>query len=122
LEIMIEMNTNLFVGNLPYSVSEQDLIELFGQVGEVVRAQVISDRDTGRSRGFAFVEMRSSEEAQTAIEQLNEREFMGRRLLVNEARPRQERSAGGAMGGGGGGARRSSGGGGYRGGDGGGRW
>jgi RNA recognition motif-containing protein len=120
LEIMIEMNTNLFVGNLPYSVSEQDLIELFGQVGEVVRAQVISDRDTGRSRGFAFVEMRSSEEAQTAIEQLNEREFMGRRLLVNEARPRQERSAGG--GGMGGGARRSSGGGGYRSGDGGGRW
>jgi len=117
LEIMIEMNTNLFVGNLPYSVSEQDLIELFGQVGEVVRAQVISDRDTGRSRGFAFVEMRSSEEAQTAIEQLNEREFMGRRLLVNEARPRQERPAGGM----GGGARRASSGGSYRG-DSGSRW
>jgi RNA recognition motif-containing protein len=118
----MEMSTNLFVGNLPYNASEQDLIELFGQVGEVVRAQVISDRDTGRSRGFAFVQMRSSEEAQSAIEQLNEREFMGRRLLVNEARPRQERSAGGGgmgSGGGGGGGRRG-GGSSYRGGDG--RW
>jgi RNA recognition motif-containing protein len=106
------MSTNLYVGNLPYSASEQDLIELFGQVGEVVSAQVISDRDTGRSRGFAFVQMSSSEEAQSAIEQFNEREFMGRRLLVNEARPRAERTGGGGGGGGGG----------RRGGNGGPRW
>ena len=83
------MNTNLYVGNLPYNASEQDLIELFGQVGEVVSAQVISDRETGRSRGFGFVKMATSEEAQNAIEQFNEQEFMGRRLLVNEARPRE---------------------------------
>lgn len=106
------MSTNLYVGNLPYSANEQDLIELFGQVGEVVSAQVISDRDTGRSRGFAFVQMSSSEEAQSAIEQFNEREFMGRRLLVNEARPRAERAVGGGSGGGGG----------RRGGNGGPRW
>ena len=83
------MNTNLYVGNLPYNASEQDLIELFGQVGEVVSAQVISDRETGRSRGFGFVKMATSQEAQNAIEQFNEQEFMGRRLLVNEARPRE---------------------------------
>ena len=82
------MNTNLYVGNLPYNASEQDLIDLFGQAGEVVSAQVISDRETGRSRGFGFVKMATSEEAQSAIEQFNEQEFMGRRLLVNEARPR----------------------------------
>ena len=83
------MNTNLYVGNLPFDASEQDLIDLFGQVGEVVSAQVISDRETGRSRGFAFVQMATAEEAQNAIEQFNEQEFMGRRLLVNEARPRE---------------------------------
>ena len=83
------MNTNLYVGNLPYNASEQDLLDLFGQVGEVVSAQVVSDRETGRSRGFGFVKMASAEEAQNAIEQFNEREFMGRRLLVNEARPRE---------------------------------
>jgi RNA recognition motif-containing protein len=110
------MSTNLYVGNLPYTASEQDLIELFGQVGEVVSAQVISDRDTGRSRGFAFVQMSNSDEAQAAVEQFNEREFMGRRLLVNEARPRAERAGGGA----GGSGRR--GGGGFRGGNGGPRW
>lgn len=82
------MNTNLYVGNLPYNASEQDLVDLFGQAGEVVSAQVISDRETGRSRGFGFVKMATSEEAQSAIEQFNEQEFMGRRLLVNEARPR----------------------------------
>ncbi len=98
------MKTNLYVGNLPYSASEQDLIDLFGQVGEVVSAQVISDRETGRSRGFGFVKMATSEEAQSAIEQFNEREFMGRRLLVNEAREREggmgsagPRRAGGGM-------------------------
>jgi RNA recognition motif-containing protein len=107
------MSTNLYVGNLAYTASEQDLTELFGQVGEVVSAQVISDRETGRSRGFAFVQMSSAEEAQSAIEQFNETEFMGRRLLVNEARPRGERAGGGA------GARR---GGGMRGGNGGSRW
>jgi RNA recognition motif-containing protein len=89
------MNTNLYVGNLPYNVSEQDLRDLFGQVGEVVSAQVISDRETGRSRGFGFVKMATPEEAQSAIEQFNEQEFMGRRLLVNEARPR-ERDGGSA--------------------------
>lgn len=101
------MNTNLYVGNLPYNVSEQDLVDLFGQAGEVVSAQVISDRETGRSRGFAFVKMATSEEAQSAIEQFNEHEFMGRRLLVNEARPRAENG-----GGSGSGPRRSGGGGG----------
>lgn len=95
------MSTNLYVGNLPYAASEQDLIELFGQVGEVVSAQVISDRETGRSRGFAFVRMSNAEEAQSAIEQFNETEFMGRRLLVNEARPRAERAGNGVGGGGG---------------------
>jgi len=109
------MSTNLYVGNLPYNASEQDLIELFGQVGEVVSAQVISDRDTGRSRGFAFVQMSNGDEAQSAIEQFNEHEFMGRRLLVNEARPRAERAGGGA----GGSGRR---GGSFRGGNGGPRW
>ncbi len=83
------MNTNLYVGNLPYNASEQDLIELFGQVGEVLSAQVVSDRETGRSRGFGFVKMATPAEAQNAIEQFNEQEFMGRRLLVNEARPRE---------------------------------
>ena len=111
------MNTNLYVGNLPYNVSEQDLVDLFGQAGEVVSAQVISDRETGRSRGFGFVKMGTSEEAQSAIEQFNEREFMGRRLLVNEARPRAERTGGGGSDGGG--ERR---GGGMRGGNGGPRW
>jgi RNA recognition motif-containing protein len=95
LEIRYVMNTNLYVGNLPYNASEQDLIDLFGQAGEVVSAQVISDRETGRSRGFAFVKMATSEEAQNAIEQFNEQEFMGRRLLVNEARPR-DRDGGGS--------------------------
>ncbi len=90
------MNTNLYVGNLPYNTSEQDLIDLFGQVGEVVSAQVISDRETGRSRGFGFVKMASAQDAQTAIEQFNEHEFMGRRLLVNEARPRGEGMGSGA--------------------------
>lgn len=111
------MNTNLYVGNLPYNVSEQDLVDLFGQAGEVVSAQVISDRETGRSRGFGFVKMGTSEEAQSAIEQFNEREFMGRRLLVNEARPRAERTGGGGSDGGG--ERR---GGGMGGGNGGPRW
>lgn len=91
------MNTNLYVGNLPYNASEQDLIELFGQVGEVLSAQVISDRETGRSRGFGFVKMATSQEAQNAIEQFNEQEFMGRRLLVNEARPRERDGGSGSQ-------------------------
>ena len=101
---------NLYVGNLPFQTTEEDLMQLFGQYGSVVKVQIISDRDTGRSRGFAFVEMGDGVEA--AVEATNGMEYGGRRLSVNEARPREERP-----GGGGGGGR--SGGGGYGGGGGG---
>ena len=94
------MGRKLYCGNLNYAVSAADLEQLFSQFGNVDRAQVISDRDTGRSKGFGFVEMSSDEEAQAAIDGLNEREFGGRKLAVNEARPREERSGGGGFGGG----------------------
>ena len=80
---------NIYVGNLPFSTSDNDLRELFGQVGGVVSARVITDRETGRSRGFGFVEMGSSEEAQEAIQRFNGYAMGGRNLTVNEAKPRK---------------------------------
>ena len=92
----------LFVGNLPYRATEDMLNDLFSQVGEVVSATIVTDRDTGRSRGFAFVEM-EQDAAERAIEQFNGYEIDGRKINVNEARPRPERSGGfgGDRGGGG---------------------
>jgi cold-inducible RNA-binding protein len=89
----------LYVGNLTYQVSESDLEQLFSEYGTVQSAQVIQDRDTGRSKGFAFVEMGSDAEAQAAIQGLHEREHNGRRLTVNEAKPRESRPGGGGGGG-----------------------
>ena len=85
----------LYVGNLSFNTSAQDLSELFASVGTVQSANVIEDRDTGRSRGFAFVEMSTDEEAKSAIDQFNGKEVGGRMLKVNEARPRERRSGGG---------------------------
>jgi RNA recognition motif-containing protein len=103
----------LYVGNLTYNVNETDLQELFSHYGTVQSAQVIVDRDTNRSKGFGFVEMGSDAEAQAAIQGLHEHEYDGRRLTVNEAKPREARGGGGGGYGGGG---RSGGGGGYGGG------
>jgi cold-inducible RNA-binding protein len=89
----VKMGTNLFVGNLPYSMSEQDLIDLFAQVGQVVSAQVIFDRTTHRSRGFGFVQMNDETCAAAAIERFHQQEVMGRPLTVNEAKPREEGSS-----------------------------
>jgi RNA recognition motif-containing protein len=106
------MATNIYVGNLVWDATADDLLELFGKHGKVTRAQVITDRETGRSRGFGFVEMEDGAEAQKAIEALNGFDHNGRPLTVNEARPREERGSGagggrGAYGGGhGGGAGR----------------
>jgi RNA recognition motif-containing protein len=115
------MSTKLYVGNLSFNTSNEDLQDLFGQAGTVESVNIVEDRDTGRSRGFGFVEMSSKEEATAAIEQLNGKEIDGRSLTVNEARPREERSGGGGGGNrGGGGGRGGYGGGGGRGGGGGG--
>ncbi len=116
------MSTKLYVGNLSFGVTSEDLQEHFAQAGTVESAKVVEDRDTGRSRGFGFVEMSSDEEAQAAIEQFNNQDFDGRNLVVNEARPREEGGGGGRGGnrGGGGGSRGGYGGGGGRGGSGGG--
>jgi len=111
------MSTKLYVGNLAFQTTSQDLQELFAQAGTVSSANVVEDRDTGRSRGFAFVEMSTQEEANAAIEQFNGKELGGRALKVNEAKPRENRGGGGRGFGGGGGNR---GGGGYGGGGGGG--
>jgi RNA recognition motif-containing protein len=89
------MGKKLYVGNLSYGVTDNDLMTMFGAHGTVQSAQVIMDRDTGRSKGFGFVEMNSGEEAQAAINGLNEHEIEGRRLTVNEAKPREERVGGG---------------------------
>ena len=94
------MGRKLYVGNLPYETHEQDLQELFTQAGNVETVTVMRDRDTGRARGFAFVEMSSDDEAQNAITKLNDQQFGGRRLTVNEARPPVPRSGGGGGGGG----------------------
>jgi len=101
------MTKRIFVGNLSYQTTESDLTNLFEQAGEVQSASIITDRDTGRSKGFAFVEM-GSEGADKAITQFNGTELNGRSLTVNEARPREERSSNG---GGYGGGRNSKGGG-----------
>jgi cold-inducible RNA-binding protein len=82
------MSTNLFVGNLPFTTGSPELEQLFGRYGTVSRAQVITDRDTGRSRGFGFVEMDSADEAQAAIEALDGSDFSGRQIKVNVARER----------------------------------
>ncbi len=92
------MGTKLYVGNLKYSVSSSDLENLFAPYGTVQSAQVIQDRDTGRSKGFGFVEMGTDAEAQAAIAGLNEQEHDGRPLAVNEARPREDRGGGGGYG------------------------
>jgi cold-inducible RNA-binding protein len=117
------MATKLYVGNLPFQTTSDDLRDHFAQAGNVESAQVVEDRMTGRSRGFGFVEMTSPEEAAAAIEQFNGKDFNGRNLTVNEARPRENRGGGGGYGGGGGGGRGGygGGGGGYGGGGGGGR-
>jgi cold-inducible RNA-binding protein len=95
------MSTKLYVGNLPFETTEADLQALFAQAGTVETVNVIRDRDTGRARGFAFVEMASAADAQNAIAQLNEKPLGGRNLTVNEARPQVPRG-GGNFGGGGG--------------------
>ena len=100
---------NLFVGNLSFQTTEGDLTSLFEPFGEITRIQVMTDRDTGRSRGFAFVEMASDDSAAKAVAELNGKEVDGRALNVNEAKPKPERSGprggGGGYGGGGGGGR-----------------
>ena len=111
------MGNKLYVGNLPYSFRDEDLQQHFGEHGTVTSAKVMMDRDTGRSKGFGFVEMGDDAQAQTAINAMNGQQFDGRALTVNEAKPmeaRPPRSGGGGYGGGAGGGR--SGGGGYGGG------
>src|SRR2546423_11877123 len=102
------MATKLYVGNLPFQTTGDDLKDHFSKAGNVESAQIVEDRMTGRSRGFGFVEMTTPEEAAAAIEQFNGKDFKGRDLTVNEARPRTDRGAGGGggYGGGGGGAPR----------------
>jgi RNA recognition motif-containing protein len=114
------MSIKLYVGNLSFQTSSEDLQQLFAQIGTVDSATVVEDRETGRSRGFGFVEMASKEEGQKAIEELNGKDLNGRNLTVNEARPREDR--GNRGGGRGFGGNRGGGGrGGYGGGGGGGR-
>ena len=97
------MNSNkLYVGGLPYATTENELEDLFAEHGTVESARVITDRMTGRSKGFGFVEMGSQEEAEAAIEKLNDSELGGRTLVVNEAKPRESRGSFGGGGGGGG--------------------
>lgn len=115
------MSAKLFVGNLTFTATENDLQDHFTQAGSVLSVNIMQDRTTGRSRGFAFIEMASQDDAQNAISMFHEKDFQGRPLTVNEARPREDRPAGGGGGGyrgggggGGGGERRSGGGGGYR--------
>jgi RNA recognition motif-containing protein len=114
------MGKRLYVGNLNYAVSSSDLEQMFSAHGTVASAEVISDKMTGRSKGFGFVEMSTDESAKAAIEALNGQEHDGRALTVNEAKPREERSFGGGGGGGGGYGGGRGGGGGGRGGGGGG--
>jgi RNA recognition motif-containing protein len=110
------MATKLYVGNLSYQVDSSELEQLFGQHGQVLSAQVITDRETGRSKGFGFVEFADANEAEAAIAALNGQQHNGRALTVNVARPKEDRGGGGGGFGGGGGGR-----GGYGGGGGGGR-
>lgn len=115
---------NIYVGNMQFSLTNEDVNNLFSQFGSVTSAKIINDKVTGRSKGFGFVEMENDEDARKAIAGLNESEVMGRKLIVNEARPQEQRSGGGGGGyrggGGGGGYNKGGGGGGYRGGGGGG--
>jgi len=113
--------TNIYVGNLSFRATEDEIRQAFARFGEVSKVSIIVDRETGRSRGFAFVEMPSGDEAKAAVEALNQQEVAGRRISCNEARPREERPAGGGGYGGGGGGYGGGGGGGYGGGGGGGR-
>jgi hypothetical protein len=115
------MGKKLYVGNLPYSVRDGDLEQAFGQFGAVTSAKVMMERDTGRSKGFGFVEMGSDEEAVSAVNGMNGQPLGGRSIVVNEARPMEDRPprTGGFGGGGGGGGGRREGGGGYGGGGGG---
>ena len=118
------MGKKLYVGNLTFNTTDSDLLKLFEPFGTVQSAQVIMDRDTGRSKGFGFVEMGSDQEAQAAIAAMSGKEVDGRQLTVNEAKPREDRGGGGGgrgYGGGGGGGRGGSGGG-YGGGGGGRRY
>ena len=129
------MGNKLYVGNLPYSVRDEDLNQAFGAFGGVTSAKVMMERDTGRSKGFGFVEMASDAEAQAGINGMNGQQLGGRAIVVNEARPMEDRpprtggfgggagrsgGGGGGYGGGGGGGRSGGGGGGYGGGGGGG--
>ena len=100
------MSTKIYVGNLSFGTTTQDLEEMFGEFGSVQSTNIIEDRETGRSRGFAFIEMSSEEEGQNAITKLNGKEISGRELIVNEAKPRENRAgSGGGYNGGGGGNR-----------------
>jgi len=119
--------TKIYVGGLPYQTDEGQLAQIFAEYGEVSSSKIINDRDTGRSKGFGFVEMPNDAEAKKAIAELHQAELEGRSITVNEARPQEQRSGGGGggyRGGGGGGGYRGGGGGGggYRGGGGGGRY
>jgi hypothetical protein len=113
------MGNKLYVGNLPYSVRDSDLEQAFSQFGSVTSAKVMMERDTGRSKGFGFVEMGSDAEAQAAINGMNGQPLGGRSVVVNEARPMESRPRSGGYGGGGGGYGGGGGGGGYGGGGGG---
>ncbi len=99
------MGRKLYVGNLPYSATESDLSAKFAESGTVDSCKLITDRDTGQSKGFGFVEMSTDAEAQTAIQNLNGQDYDGRPMKVNEAKPQEKRSGGGGYGGGGGGNR-----------------
>ncbi len=114
------MGKKLYCGNLSYGVTNADLEALFAEFGPVRSADVIMDRETGRSKGFGFVEMENDSDADAAVDALNDKDHNGRPLKVNEARPREERPRGGGGGGGYGGGRGGGGGGGYGGGRGGG--
>ncbi len=109
----------LYVGNLSFQSSNEDLQEMFAAAGTVVSASIVTDRETGRSKGFGFVEMSSKTEGEAAINQFNGKEFNGRNITVNEARPKEERTGGGSRGGSGGGfgGSRGGSGGGYGGGN-----
>jgi len=110
----------IYVGNLPYEATEQDLSEAFAEFGEVETVNIVADKFTGRSRGFAFVDMPTKAEGEAAVEGLNGKALLNRNLVVNEARPREDRGGGGGGGGyGGGGGGYGGGGGGYGGGGGG---
>src|SRR5215467_13711468 len=102
----VQMAKKIYVGNLSFQTTETDLNDMFGAIGQVESVQIITDRDTGRSKGFGFVQMADDAAAEKAIAELNGKEVGGRNLTVNEARPMQKRDFGGRGGGGGGGRRR----------------